>query len=260
MTRTRAFLIHLAGSFAIFAVVVALMVGFWFPFPLFGLEKGWEGLRVVALVDIVVGPMLTLIVFKAGKPGLKFDMGVILALQLSALAYGVWNINQARPVALIHGYDHFTPVTRDILMEFDPSGETLARWEGRVPARISVEMPDDPIEFAEAFRLTLEIPGGVHGLVDQYRALEAVWDSVMRDATRITEYVKHDEEWAAELDRFLEKKDRSVESLAFFPYIGREARLFLAFDRQSAEILGVLDIPYDVSLTIPEVPRSDRGS
>ena len=36
----------------------------------------------------VVGPLLTLIVFRAGKPGMKFDLAVIGLVQVAALAYG----------------------------------------------------------------------------------------------------------------------------------------------------------------------------
>ena len=39
-------------------------------------------------VDVVIGPLLTLIVFDPKKKHLKFDLVVIAALQLAALAYG----------------------------------------------------------------------------------------------------------------------------------------------------------------------------
>lgn len=44
--------------------------------------------------------MLTLVVFRSGKPSLCFDLGVIALLQVSALAYGVWVSAQSRPVYL----------------------------------------------------------------------------------------------------------------------------------------------------------------
>jgi hypothetical protein len=54
---------------------------------------GAEGLLLLmAGIDIVVGPLLTLIVFKAGKKGLKFDLALIALAQAAFLAYGVWTI------------------------------------------------------------------------------------------------------------------------------------------------------------------------
>ena len=44
-------------------------------------------LITIFLVDVVLGPGLTLMVFKPGKPGLKFDMAAIVVLQMVALSW-----------------------------------------------------------------------------------------------------------------------------------------------------------------------------
>jgi len=41
---------------------------------------------------------VTLIIFKAGKKGLVFDLWVIAILQASFLAYGVFTLAESRPV------------------------------------------------------------------------------------------------------------------------------------------------------------------
>jgi hypothetical protein len=60
----------------------------WYPPPYFEVDGGWRILRILAGVDVVVGPLLTLILFKPGKPGLKFDMTCIALMQIGALVYG----------------------------------------------------------------------------------------------------------------------------------------------------------------------------
>lgn len=98
MSRWRAFAIHLLISVLIAGSVAAVLFLVWYPPKLLGFA-GAEGLLfLMAGIDIVVGPLLTLIVFKAGKKSLKFDLTVIALAQAAFLAYGVWTSWVSRPV------------------------------------------------------------------------------------------------------------------------------------------------------------------
>jgi hypothetical protein len=57
---------------------------------LFDIAGGWEGLRIVIAVDLVLGPLLTLVVYKAGKSSLTFDLSCIAIFQIACLGGGVW--------------------------------------------------------------------------------------------------------------------------------------------------------------------------
>ena len=63
MTRISAFLVHLGISFAIFLALAYLVVFIWYPDFFFSTDGGWQGIRIIALVDLVLGPVLTLCVF-----------------------------------------------------------------------------------------------------------------------------------------------------------------------------------------------------
>jgi hypothetical protein len=106
MSRWRAFAIHLLISVLIAGSVAAVLFLVWYPPKLLGFA-GAEGLLLLmAGIDIVVGPLLTLIVFKAGKKSLKFDLSVIALAQAAFLAYGVWTSWVSRPVFIVavNGY------------------------------------------------------------------------------------------------------------------------------------------------------------
>lgn len=92
MTRLRAFAIHLiAKSAGIILALLGLMHWVWYPAPYFEINGGWHVWRILAGVDVVLGPLLTLIVFKSGKPSLKFDSELYCSsCKLAALIYG-WN-------------------------------------------------------------------------------------------------------------------------------------------------------------------------
>jgi hypothetical protein len=107
MTRLRAASIHLGISIAIAALVLMGMLFYWYP-PSYFAASGADGLlKLLISVDITIGPLLTLLVFRSGKPGLKFDLTIIGLMQVLALVYGMSVMWQARPVFLVFVQDRF---------------------------------------------------------------------------------------------------------------------------------------------------------
>lgn len=111
MSRWKASGIHLLLSAAIGGAVVLFMLTVWYPWPLFEAAGGSHLIFVLLAVDITLGPLITLVIFKTGKKGLKFDLTVIALLQLTALAYGLHTVYLARPVYLVFTIDRFDLVT-----------------------------------------------------------------------------------------------------------------------------------------------------
>jgi hypothetical protein len=68
-------------------------------------------------IDVVVGPILGFIVYKEGKKSLKFDLTVVILLQLSALSFGVYSIAQGRPAWLVYNVDRFELVRKNELVD-----------------------------------------------------------------------------------------------------------------------------------------------
>ncbi len=76
MSRWKAAGIHLSISILIGLVVGALLFGVWYPPPFFHAAGADMLVLLLVGVDVVLGPLLTLIVFKSGKRGLKFDLAL----------------------------------------------------------------------------------------------------------------------------------------------------------------------------------------
>ena len=74
MTKLRAFAIHLIVSATVILAFLGVMFFVWYPVPYFETDGGWKVLRILAGVDVVLGPLLTLIVFKPGKPSTPPDL------------------------------------------------------------------------------------------------------------------------------------------------------------------------------------------
>lgn len=96
--RLRAFVLHLVLSLSVACACAVLVFRVWHPAPL-DAAVGVTGIFLMMLgIDAVLGPLLTLAVAKEGKKSLKFDLSVIILLQLAALLYGLHSIAFNRPV------------------------------------------------------------------------------------------------------------------------------------------------------------------
>lgn len=118
--RLRAAGLHLALSLLLSFGVAGLVAGVWYPHDYLWLAGGLDLLLIIASVDVVVGPILTLLVFDTRKSPkhLMFDVLVIAVIQVAALAYGVHTTFVARPVALVFEGDRFRLISAvDVLVE-----------------------------------------------------------------------------------------------------------------------------------------------
>ena len=107
MNRYQAFGSHLLISLVIFAVILVCITQYWYPGILFDTGNGLKAIGLIVGIDLILGPLLTLLVFNPKKSSLKFDLSVIAAVQVAALTYGTWVIYQSHPVALAFVNNHF---------------------------------------------------------------------------------------------------------------------------------------------------------
>ena len=145
ITRTRAFLTHLGFSATIVAIAFAVVFFVWYPHPYFQAAGGWHALQVLIGVDVVLGPILTLIVFKPGKKWLRFDLAFIVLVQLVALIYGVGVLYAHRPYFSVFAVDRFVLVARDDVdaAEWAATAKRLGSKPFVGPLRIVAKTPTD---------------------------------------------------------------------------------------------------------------------
>ena len=107
MSRWKAAGIHLGLSVVVAIGVVLLLYYVWYPQPFFDASGGKFLLMLLVGVDVVLGPLITLIIFDTKKKSLKFDLAVIAFVQLAAICYGVYTMYLARPVFVVFSVDQF---------------------------------------------------------------------------------------------------------------------------------------------------------
>lgn len=109
--RLKFFLGHLSISFTVALLAIWVVFFIWYPIPL-AQALGVTSLFLMLIsIDVIMGPVLGFLLYKEGKKGLKFDLTIIIILQISAFWYGFYTLAQARPVWIVYDVLTFHVVT-----------------------------------------------------------------------------------------------------------------------------------------------------
>lgn len=242
MSRWKASGIHLLLSVAVAAAVLIFMLSVWYPRPLFEAAGGDRLIFILMAVDVTLGPLITLIIFKAGKKGLKLDLAVIAALQLAALAYGMHTVYLARPVYLVFTKDRFEVVSASDL-DPDDLGKAhpdFARLPLGRPRYIAAVPPPDP---AARQKLLMDSLQGkdlqMHPQFYVPYAQEA--SNALARAQPLELILKRDPE---AVQRRLASAGRSPDSVKFLPLRGKRADGAVLLDAKTGA-------PLDIALVDP---------
>src|SRR6202042_225449 len=92
----KAFALHLLSSATVLTLILGSLYFGWYRWPGWYLTDVTTVVLVMVCVDVALGPTLTLIIANRSKERhvLARDIGIIVAVQLCALAYGsvsLWN-------------------------------------------------------------------------------------------------------------------------------------------------------------------------
>jgi hypothetical protein len=143
MTRVKLFQIRFAATVGLLLLTFLMLRYLWFPDAFFTLSGIGKLVLILVGVNIIVGPVLSTLVFKAGKRGLKFDIAVLACVEIVILAWGLSVIHDRRPMFAVFAVDRFELVAR---AELDPktlSDTEFAVSRGLYPQLIYAELPTD---------------------------------------------------------------------------------------------------------------------
>lgn len=245
-TRFRAVGLHLSLSALVALLAGAVVFGLWYPYPYREISGGQSLFWLVVAVDIVLGPVLTWIVFDRRKPRTELvrDLSVIALLQLSALVYGLVSVYQARPVYLVHEVDRFVVVSA---ADVDPADLPKAApefqqlpWAG--VRLIGVRESRNGEERLET--LTLALAGKDMSLRPSY------WQTLSEDnKTAIRQRAKPLRDLrnrsatdATTVDHWVSEQSTAIDQLVFLPMVGRGKYWSAVMDARTLELVGYLPI------------------
>lgn len=167
LNRWQAFFSHFGFSLIIFIVLFLIIYFIWYPGVFIHLG-GWQGIQIVAAVDLVLGPLLTLIVFNPVKKSLKVDLALIAALQIGCLTYGVWAIEQQRPLTQAILDDRLYVIPKAQYKAQNIETDFLKKIPGPSPKLLMLDLPNDHAFIARQVVTSLFTGTAIHLQTDKY--------------------------------------------------------------------------------------------
>lgn len=235
--RARAAGIHLAVSSAI---ALLLFLSFWcqlYPAPLFKAAGGLEIFVMLLAIDAVLGPLMTLIVWKRDWKQLRKDLAVIALVQLAALGYGLHTLWIARPVFVAALGPRFEVVhATDIdAAEIKTSGKALPLFG---PEWVGVKRATDP---KERERIMFSSLGGVdYGHFPQHhQPIENMREELLKNAQSIADLKKLNPGADAEIDRWIERNGAKPDGVVFQGLKARSQDMAVIMDAKTAKVIGI---------------------
>jgi hypothetical protein len=239
MSRWKAAGIHLLLSAAIGGAVVTFMLTVWYPWPLFEAAGGSHLIFVLLAVDITLGPLITLVIFKTGKKGLKFDLTVIALLQFAALAYGLHTVYLARPVYLAFTIDRFDLVTAKDLDPEDLAKVTNPEYKqmplGR-PRYVAVVLPTNSDEQLKIIKSALS-GKDLQMYPQQYVPYDQEAGNAIKRSKPLDALIKRAPET---VQAYLKSAGRAESSVRYLPLRATDKDAAVLIDATSGEPLEIL--------------------
>lgn len=243
MSRYRASLLHLLISAALVGTVVAVIFLLWYPEPAFEVAGAFSMINLLVGVDLVLGPILTLVVYKHGKSGLKFDLSVIALIQIVALVYGTYTLYDERPSYLVFSIDRVEFIAEK---RVDTS---LIRFEELKTApyasliRIFARAPEDADEY-QRFVNSVMFDGmpDLESRTEYWEPWAAGNEQIRRRITPLSALTTASTAEQDEKQKAIDDFGTAHPDLGILPVGGVDADLCLLLDRRTLEILDVLYI------------------
>jgi hypothetical protein len=247
-SRRRAFLGHLGISAAFVAVAFAAVFFLWYPHPYFKPAGAANIVRVLVFVDLCLGPLLTLVVFKPGKKSLVFDMSCIAIMQIAAFVYGVTVLYSGRPYYNVFAVDRFYLLApADIPAEYFRdelvAPERIGAKPALAPLLVAAVVPDDPARQQQLLTETVfEGKPDIERRPELWQPYAQQTAAALAKARPLSDLVAARPDAADRIAKFAARLERDVAELEFLPLVARGSDSAIVLDPATGEPLGVLDV------------------
>jgi len=247
--RFKALGLHVLGSSCLFLLALGCLYLGWYRWPGWYLAGALTIVAMMAGIDVVLGPLLTLIIANPSKSRrvLARDISVIVVVQLAAAGYGITTLWQGRPLYYTYS-ERFLEMVQatDLHAEQIALGQKLnpglaPHWYSR-PRWIYVPLPKDG-KLADEI-MTASIQGGddVIQMPRYYRPWQDGLPEMLKNLRvvgKMTEIGKRDKEVAAARMRDL---GVAADQPIALPMLGRGKPLVAVIDPKTGTIRDLIRV------------------
>lgn len=237
--RVKFFLSHLGLSLLISLLILSWIFFVWYPTPLAKAVGVTHIFLMLICIDVIIGPLLGFIVYKAGKKTLKFDLTVVILIQISALLYGVYTIGQGRPAWIVYNVDRFELVRNNEII-LDQSKNAKEQYQSSSwlqPKFVAVQLSQDIKQRNDD--MFNEVFGGVSlsQHPERYVPLEQVKAQMQKRAQKIE--LLNQFNTKNEVDSIVSKYPQAN---AWFPLKANAVDMVVLVNKEKGEVVKIVDL------------------
>ena len=258
LKKLKASSIHLLLSLVVISLAISLILYFWFPDSLFKVGNFKEIALLIISIDLILGPLLTFVVFKPNKKGLKFDLAAIAAFQTSALAYGLFTMYQAHPVYITFNVDRFTLIRAVDAQPEKAIIKDLQVSKLATPKMVIAKIPEDN---DAKNKLLFDVMGGAPDIEmrpELYHPIEENISEILAKSLDPKVIFKADEA-QAKLQKFIKKHGKSTTDYAYLPVEGGARDAIWVLDIKTAKPIDIIMSDPWVKVASKKTPKLDKA-
>lgn len=241
--KIKASLIHLGLSILLVGIVIGSLLFFFFPQLFIGISDFKEVASLIITIDLILGPLLTFVVFQPKKNSLKFDLSVIAAIQITALAYGAFALFQIHPVYVAFNIDRFTLVSAKDAEPRKETNKKLGTSKFSTGKMVFAKMPVD----AEKRNELLFSNQDLEQREEYYEPITNNISTILAKSID-SEIIFNSDEAKIIASDFLAKHHNSLDDFMYLPLNSLTKDAIIVLDKKTAQPIATLNIdPWKLS-------------
>lgn len=237
--KLRAASIHMGISGTVFLVFLYLILVEWYPPPYFSTDGGWKGVQIMVLVDMVLGPMLTFIIFnpRKSRKEIMLDLSVVAVLQLGALMWGSYTVYSQRPIAAIEWEGTLRSLTIESLHAQKKDRGDLQQFGAGPRPVIHAEPPRDAEQMGKMMDLFLNKDIAAEYQFWLFRPFKGSFEEAKKHSLNISTVAGSSAEIRSELDKILSREGaKKAEDFIYFKFAGRYKDAIFVFNNAGDQV------------------------
>ena len=246
--RLKAFGIHLLSSTLALTLILGSVYLGWYHWPGWYLADVTHVIVVMVAVDVVLGPLLTLIIANERKPRRELvrDIAMIVVVQLTALGYGTTALWNGRPL-----YYAFSVNCLQVVQAYDIDAEAArtARKRGSdlaphwysLPRWIWAPFPKDAQQAEKIFQSVMKGGYDIVGLPQYYKTWQEGAPELRTQLQKVNEVRFFSPKQKATLEQRMRAAKLDVSRANTIALTGRGSSLLAVMDPGSLRLLALID-------------------
>lgn len=239
-TKFKAFFLHLSLSIVVVSLIFACIIYFWFPVPFLAITNFKDVALILIAVDVVLGPLLTLVVFNPGKKSLRFDLSIIVVIQTMALSYGVYTMFLTHPVYITYFNGSYNIITAKQAMPEKAIVNNLKVSKLSPPIFTFMSVSDEDV-LNQLFSEMMNGGAQIETRAEYYESHQDHLDRIISDGLD-PETLLENNKSKEKLEAFFTKNGKAVDEYAFVPIVGSSKNDILILEKKSGQAIDILGI------------------